>query len=99
MKRAFPLAVLFLLASVMPAPSWADEYDESCADLGNRLRRETSDPSALLRSFGVWGVRECDLFNGTTMCFRCEGGILYIQRNPKTGRARIGPGCPCHSRR
>jgi hypothetical protein len=96
MKRAFLLAALFILVSLIPAPSCAVE---SCTDLGNILRKELKDPSALLHSFEVWGIRKCDLLGGNTMCFQCEEGVLYTQSNPKTGHARIGQGCPCKSTR
>ncbi len=99
MKGTFLLAALFLLTSLIPAPSCADEYDESCTDLGNRLRREISDPSALLHSFDVWGVEKCEPLGGYIMCFQCEQGVLFVQRNPKTGKARIGHGCPCISKK
>ena len=96
MKGAFVLAALFLVFSVWPSSSCALE---SCTDLGNMLRSEVKDPSKLTRTFNAYGVQKCSLFAGETMCFECTGGILYTQRNPKTGMARVGQGCPCKSKR
>jgi len=96
MKGAFLLAVLFLLTSLIPASSSAEP--PACTELGNMLRAEVRDPSALLSTFDLWGVEKCDLSHEETMCFQCAGGILYTQRNPKTGAASVGQGCPCKSK-
>ena len=96
MKGVFLFAALFLFMSIISDPSSAEP--PACTELGNMLRAEVRDPSALLSIFDLRGVEKCDLSEEETMCFQCAGGILYTQRNPKTGAARVGRGCPCKSK-